>query len=178
MSNENNAINAFIENFNYVNKTGSRAGKRAGSAFIMRLFNFNEHLTSSLETEANDLLAELVTLQSSQCGKQDKINAFLKAVSNHTATAWKHRDLLSIQQHRIESPGTNLYSTLPSTYMQDYDYQRPYPAGKFEENIIAGLEAAAKLLDGDTRKQCEKLAQDIKKYNPVEIISNFKVSHL
>lgn len=174
MTTANDAINAFLDKFNYTHKDGEKAGKRAG----MKFWFFNNELTGQLEKQANDLARELTSIRDSEKSDAEKTRDFLASVDSHIDNAWDARSKLSPTVHRTEALNYDMHTTLPPTMIEEYDYHRAYTAGKFEKEILSGLKASAKLLEGDEKNQLDTLANKVKSYDPTATITNRRVNRI
>jgi hypothetical protein len=165
-------ISAFVNNFNYVNKRGTRKG--------FNLFT-NSKLTYGLENTALELKQELQRQTSDSCPDALNATAFHSLVSAAFAQAKNLRIECAANKHFYAT--TELFGS-KDRIVVDKDYKIPYKSGKFELALIKGLEATNSAIDNELARATEKekiwlkelkdnciaLTTEIKKFNPQEVI--------
>jgi hypothetical protein len=182
-------IQKFLDNFNYINKSGKRNG-----FFLCKLF-FNKALTARLEETAKYLRAHLHAIASperpplppKEKGKpavvdtwvepsfEDKWRGFMATVNqafkDATTARAEHGSQCTDIHHNDRFNIDGYYAS----------YKKPYKPSKFETDLVCGLEAVSKELDTRAqahpaeaslfrgcKAQCDNLAQTIREFKPKE----------
>jgi hypothetical protein len=169
-----NATYAFLDKFHYVD----HKGKRANTNFVQTLFH-NKKLTAALVKDAVDLETNLHALLRANPTQDVMFTQFKDFINIAHAAAVRQRDEFAPTDHNtitqsipaVSAYDISVYGPHEITY---YDAHKPYAAGKFEKELIAGLTAAKKCFadNSEGRIFCENKIQEIENYKPQEIRSN------
>jgi len=171
----NDVIQEFINHFDYLDKNGKRNG------FIF--FN-NKQLTENKELHAKDLIKDLNKLiisdseektENEIVSETDQAKHFKNLILETFKKVTQSRtEFATVHHHEFYEPapandpaiasreGVNRYSSRWNEYQfESFDYKDPYPAGKFEEKLSTGIEAALSLINKETEALSSEI-QDLK----------------
>ena len=140
------AMAAFLNHFDYLDETGHR--KKTLASLLGR----NSQLTQRIEAAAGTLQNTLHTvLSATTVANTEQFRAFLEALNTALTTVWDARRELGETSYLATPTGDIVQPLHPTAYSASFfqpteapaEYKTPYSCGKFEENLINGITAAA-----------------------------------
>lgn len=172
-STNENFISAFLNAFQYLDGNGHRNSSFLSLSFLWRYQN----LTAVLESEAGALIRDLESSikEPADLPLSEKVSAFLNRIKTTVENNKENRTRYACM-HSYDFLDTSDGSRHTG------NYQDPHKPGKFEKNLIAGLEAAMNALssseeDGKDEQvgKVFKVINEIKGFTPERFYTNTRV---